>query len=373
MSQSSTLFLGMDVHKDTIAVASVAHDHGAEVTSLGTIGTRQCESEQRIRKMPSKATHLIFVSAAGPCGDWLSRYLRKKDDDGWVVAPSRMPHKAGDRVTTDRRDARPLARLARAGALTVVSGPQVQDAARRDLTRARADAIRALTDAPCRLKAFVLRPALRSTGRANGGPAHLRWLSAGVCPTPTPPMVFPADVRAGQEHTARRQRLEQARHEPVHAWRLSPVGEALQAVRGVPCTVAVTLRADMGDRTRCDPPRALRPCLGLTPSAYASGAQRRQGAMTTAGHTQARRVRVAGAWASRSPATGRRHVPRRRATPPPIIQDSRWQAPVRRCHRSRRRVARGQHATMVTGALARALAGCRWASAREVPSRPSAR
>jgi len=71
MAQSRTLVMGMDVHKDTIAVAYVAQDHGAEVTYLGTIGTRQCDIDQRIRKMPSKATHLLFVYEAGPCGSWL--------------------------------------------------------------------------------------------------------------------------------------------------------------------------------------------------------------------------------------------------------------------------------------------------------------
>ena len=74
MSQSSTLFIGMAVHKDTIAVAYVAHDHGTAVVYLGTIETRQCDLDQRIRTMPSKAKPLIFVYEAGPCGDWLSRY-----------------------------------------------------------------------------------------------------------------------------------------------------------------------------------------------------------------------------------------------------------------------------------------------------------
>jgi transposase len=74
MSQSGTLFIGMDVHKDAMAVASVAQDHGAEVTSLGTIGTRQCDIDQLLRKRPSKATHLVFVYEAGPGGSWLYRY-----------------------------------------------------------------------------------------------------------------------------------------------------------------------------------------------------------------------------------------------------------------------------------------------------------
>ena len=120
MAQSTTLFVGMDVHKDTIAVAYVAQEHGAEVTYLGTMGTRPCDIAQLIRKRPSKAQHLIFIYEAGPCGSWLSRYLQQKDDDCWVVAPSLMPKKAGERVNTDRRDAVQLARLARSGDLTPV-------------------------------------------------------------------------------------------------------------------------------------------------------------------------------------------------------------------------------------------------------------
>ena len=105
MSQSSTLFVGMDVHKDSIAVAYVAQDHGAEVMYLGTIGTRQCDLDQLVRKLQSKAKHLVLVYEAGPCGSWLYRYLMKKGHSCWVVAPSLMPQRAGDRVKTDRRDA----------------------------------------------------------------------------------------------------------------------------------------------------------------------------------------------------------------------------------------------------------------------------
>src|SRR5215813_9907277 len=223
----------------------------------------------------------------------------------------------------------------------------------RALTRAREDASSDGQDATCRLKAFLRRHALRYTGRANWGPAHLRWLSEVVCPTPAQQSVFQEYVRAVQEHTERRQRLEQALHEHVQAGRLFPVVEALQALRGVQCTVAVTLVAAMGDLTRFDPPRERMQCLGLPPSASSSGAQRRQGAMTTAGNTPARRVLVEGAWAYRYPAKVSRHGPRRLATQPKIIQDLRWKAPVRLWNRSRRLGARGKHAKVVTVAIAR--------------------
>jgi transposase len=270
-------------------------------------------------------------------------------------------------VKTDRRDAVQLARLARSGDLTAVYVPKVEDEAMRDLTRAREDTISDLQDAKLRLKAFVLRHDIRYTSRANWGSAHLRWLSEVVCPTPVQHIVLQEYVRTVQEHTARLQRLEQELHEHVKAWRLYPVVEARQALRGVPCTVAVTLVADMGDLTRGDSPRALMPCLGLMPSEHSSGEQRRQGSIIKAGHTHARRVLVEGAWAYRYPAEGSRHVQLRLEKQPKVIQDISWKAQIRPCKRYRRLVSRGKHANVVTVAIARELAGFMWAIAKQVP------
>jgi transposase len=320
--------------------------------------------------MPSRAPHLIFIDEAGPCGSWLSRSLTKKGDDGWVVAPSLIPKQPGDRVKTDRRDAVPLARLARSGALTVVDVPQGDDEAMRDLSRAHEDTLRALKAAKFRLNAFWLRHDSRDTGRAPGGPAHLRWLSAVVCPTPAQPIVFQAYVRAVNEPTERLQRLAQEQQEPVQTWRLPPVVEALQALRGVQFTTAVTMVAEIGDLTRFETPRALMTCLGLMPSAYTSAERRRHGSMTNAGNTHARRALVEGAWAYRDPAKVSRHLPRRLETPPQIIQDISWQAQVRLCTRYRRLIARGKHANVVTVAMARELAGFLWAIAPQVPVTP---
>jgi transposase len=367
MSQSRTLCIGMAVHNESIAVASVAHDHGAEVTSLGSIGTRQCDRDPLLRKRPSQATPLVFVSEAGPGGSWLSRSLTNKDDDCWGVAPSLMPTKAGDRVTTDRRDAVPLARLARSGARTAVSVPAGEEAASRDRTRAREDPRSALQAATGRLTACWLRHAIRSTGRATWRPAPLRWRAAVVCPTPAPHIVLPASVRAVNAPTARLQRLEQALQAHVPSWRVHPVVAALQALRGGQRPVAVTMVAAMGARSRCDPPRDLRPFLGLLPAEDSSGARRQPGAIPTAGTPPARRALGEGAWADRSPAPGSRPLPLRRATPPKMRQASRGKAQVRRRHRSRRLVAKGPHATVVPGAMARELVGCLGAMAKALP------
>jgi transposase len=370
MTQSTTLYVGLDVHKDSIAVAYVAQEHGAEVTYLGTIGTRQGDIDQLIRKMQSKAIHLVFVYEAGPCGYWLYRYLTQKGHVCWVVAPSLIPKKAGDRVKTDRRDAIQLARLMRSGDLTPVYVPRVDDEAIRDLTRAREDTIRDLKAAKFRLKAFLLRHDIRYTGRATWSPAHLRWLSEVVCPTPAQQIVFQEYVRAVNEHTERLQRLEQELHEQVTSWRLQPVVAALQALRGVQFTVAVTTLAELGDLTRFETPRQLMKFLGLIPSEYSSGERRRQGSITKAGNTHARRALVEGAWAYQYPAKVSRHLQLRLETQPKAIQDISWKAQVRLCKRYRKLMARGKHANQVVVAIARELVGFMWAIAKHVAVTP---
>jgi transposase len=283
-----------------------------------------------------------------------------------------MPTKTGDRVKPDRRDARPRARRMRAGARPPVSVPAVADDAIRDLRRARAETRRALQAATVRRTACVLRPALRSPGRAHWSPAPRRWRSAGLGPTPAPQLGLPADVQTVPAQTERRGRLARARPAPGTPGRFAPGVEALQARRGVPCTGAGTTVAARGALPRFEPPRPRLHELGLTPADYARGARRPQGGLTQTGHTPARRALGAGAWASRSPATGSRHWPRRREQRPQAMPASSWKAQGRLCPRDRQLRAQGQKAHQVVVALARELVGFRWAMARQVPVPPKA-
>ena len=242
---SKTLYVGLDVHKDSIAVAYAPEDRGADVVPLGAIGTRQCDIDKLIRKLQSKGATLVFVYEAGPCGYWLYRYLTRKGLACHVVAPSLIPRKPGDRVKTDRRDAVMLARLMRSGDLSSIYVPGIEDEALRDLSRGREDAMRDLKATKYRLKAFLLRQDIRYEGRANWNAAHLRWLSEVVCPTPPQQIVFQEYVRAVTEQHERLQRLERALHDQVRSWRLYPVVEAIQALRGVELTSAVILIAEL--------------------------------------------------------------------------------------------------------------------------------
>jgi len=323
-----------------------------------------------LRKLQSKGKTLHFVYEAGPCGYWLYRYLTKKDLTCWVVAPSQIPKKAGDRVKTDRRDAVQLARLLRSGDLSPVYIPSVEDEAIRDVVRAREDVLKDLKAAKVRLKAFLLRQDIRYEGRANWTAAHLRWLAEVVCPTPAQQLVFQEYVRAVSEQTNRLQRLEAELQTLVQTWRWAPVVEAIQALRGVQFTTAVTLIAELGDLTRFETPRQLMSYLGLVPSDHSSGERRRQGSITKTGNSHARRVLVEGAWAYRYPAKVSRHLQLRLEKVSQTIQDISWKAQVRLCKRYRRLVARGKQVNQVVVAIAREMAAFVWALAREVAVAP---
>jgi transposase len=148
------------------------------------------------------------------------------------------------------------------------------------------------------------------------------------------------------------------------------VVDALQALRGVPCTVALPPVAALGDLTRFDHPRQLMHSLGFTPSEYSTGERRRQGGITKTGNTHARRALIAGAWAARSPATIRRHLQLRLEKVPQPIQDMSWQAQVRLCKRYRQLSARGKPPNHVVVASARERSAFMGAMAQEVPLTP---
>ena len=175
MTKSNAIFVGMDVHKETIDIALAEESARGEVRHYGTIGGRLSDVDRALRKLVASGQPLRIVYEAGPCGYTLYRHLVAKGIDCTVVAPSRIPKRPGDRIKTDRRDAEMLARLHRAGELEAVYVPRSEDEAVRDLTRAREDAKEAQTRARHQLKAFLLRNGITYAGKTAWTPAHVRW------------------------------------------------------------------------------------------------------------------------------------------------------------------------------------------------------
>lgn len=360
-------YVGLDVHKDSIVVA-LADNQGGEVRQYGSIGGTTSALDSLIRKLQSRGKqHLVFVYEAGPCGYVVYRHLTAKKFDCMVVAPSRIPRAKGNRIKTDRRDAMQLARLLRSGDLTAIYVPNEEDEAIRDLSRAREDARVAQTKARQRLNAFLLRHGVRYSGKKHWSGAHFRWISDIAMKHPAQQLVLAEYVDAVRCCTERVERLKVQIREFVSHWRMAPVVEAVQALRGVSLITAVTSIAELGDLRRFDSPVELMSFLGLVPSEHTSGDHVRRGRITKTGNGHVRRVLVEAAWAYRFPARVSRALLRRQEHLPRQVRETAWKAQVRLCSRFRTMSARRKPSQVIATAIARELSAFMWAIASQVP------
>jgi transposase len=363
MSQSSTAFIGMDVHKESIDIAIA---DAKEARHFGRIGGDAAAVDRMIKKLRAVHRHPVFVYEAGPCGFWIYRRLRAQGLGCMVVSPSKTPRNAADRVKTDRRDALKLARLARAGELEAIHVPDALDEAVRDLVRAREDAVIMQRQVRQRLQALLLRNEIRYAGKTAWTQAHRRWIAHLKLPNPAQQIAFEEYVQAVHEAAQRLQRLNKAILDQLEHWRWRPVVQALQALRGVQVLHAVRIVAELGDFNRFDTPRKLMAYLGLIPTENSSGSRRRQGSITKAGNGSARRAMVEAAQAYTHPARLSWVIARRQTGLPKDVCDIAWKAQLRLCGRFRRLAGRGVPRNKIVVAVARELSGFVWAIARQV-------
>ena len=365
MREFNNIYVGLDVHKSTIAIA-VAKGVRGEVTYHGEIENTPAAVRKLVKRLSPHGEVLNVCYEAGPCGYSLYRDLIELGHDCEVVAPSLIPRKAGERMKTDRRDALMLARLHRAGELTPVWVPDQEQEAMRDLTRAREDMKGIELKARQRLGAFLLRHRRVYAGKSNWTKAHFRWLEEVKFEIPVQQIVFQEYVEAVKEAQRRVADLELQMHQALPTWTLGPVAEALMAMRGIDVITAMTTLAELGDITRFDSPGELMGYLGVVPSEHSSGRTRRQGGITRTGNGHVRRVLVEAAWNYRYPARKTRDIQRRAQKTSERVQAIAWQAQKRLCGRYQVLLRAGKDKKVVTTAVARELVGFIWAIACEV-------
>ncbi|MDZ7802803.1 IS110 family transposase [Thiohalophilus sp.] len=365
MNEFNNIYVGLDVHKATIAVA-VAREGRGEPEYHGEIENSCAAVAKLINRLSPDGEALRFCYEAGPCGYGLYRQLIGLGHACEVVAPSLIPRKSGERMKTDRRDALMLARLHRSGELTAVWVPDEEQEAMRDLSRAREDMKSLELKARQRLGAFLLRHGKRYPGKSRWTQAHWRWLEGVKFEQVLQQLVLQEyidSVRSAQRRVAQ---LEAQMRDHLGIWSLGVVAEALMALRGVSLVTAVTTLAELGDITRFDSPRELMGYLGLVPSEHSSGPSRRQGGITRTGNGHVRRVLVEAAWNYRFAARKTHCIERRAEKTSPQVQAIAWQAQKRLCGRYRTLMQAGKDKKQVTTAVARELAGFIWAIVCEV-------
>jgi len=357
-------YLGLDVHKETIAV-SIAPQDSREVRRYGLIGGSLAAVDKLLKKLARPGLELRVVYEAGPCGFVLCRHLRSKDIACEVVAPSLIPKKASDKVKTDRRDADQLARLHRAGELTSIHVPDQEDEAVRDLIRARHSAMDDLRKARHRLKGFLLRLGFRYTGKSSWNDAHKRYLSGLVMPQPPQQIAFQEYIHAIDDAGERLERLTQAVLEALPNWKWEPVVRALMCLRGVQELAGMTLVAEVGNFSRFEDPRSLMHFLGLTPSEHSSGGSRTQGGITKCGNAHCRRVLTEAAWQYRLQPKVSEAMQKRQQGQSKEVRMIAWKAQ-QRLHKRFGQLGAKKKRVVAATAVARELAGFVWAIAYRV-------
>lgn len=359
-----TTFVGIDAHKKDLFVAMLIGVAPTPVT--WQLANEPGAVRRMVRKLERDAPGPVHVFyEAGPCGYALQRQVATDRITCDVIAPALMPRKPGERVKTNRRDARKLAELGRAGLLTVVQPPTPADEAVRDLARARDDAREDLQRCRHRLGKLLLRRGLHYAGK-NWTQAHRRWVDSLSWPHAAERAVV-EDYQLAIDHTEARLLELDARLAELAAQApyREPVGW-LRCFRGIDTLTAMLILAELHDFRRFGSARALMAFLGLVPGEDSSGEKHRRGRITKMGNALVRRILVEASWHyQHRPGVGRALKARRTSQPARVIAIA-DKAQQRLCRRFRRMVAANKPTPKVAVAVARELAGFIWAALQPV-------
>src|SRR2546425_4735741 len=361
MSESMTVTVGLDVHARSIRLAAVRAD---ELLEERTLPYDEEAVERVLRRWPGARC----CYEAGPTGFGLYRHLVERGIDCRVVAPGLVPQRPGDRVKTDQRDARKLARLHAGGLLEPIHVPSRELEAARDLVRAREDARLDRMRDRHRLSKFCLRHG-RRLPTSSWTVARRKWLSEQRFEFVAQQQTFDSYVHAVDLVDARIEALERAIRETAEQELCCALTGRLRCLRGIDTLTALALAAEIGDFSRFKTAEELMAFVGLVPSEHSSGERRRQGSITKVGNNHVRRLLVESAWHARRRPTVGYQLARRQRGQDAVVVERAWRCQQRLYQRWQRMAGRSKPQQKIVVACARELAGFVWAIATEQPLR----
>lgn len=356
----STTVIAFDQHAATTVAAVLLPGH--RTPALHSL-TSDSPSLLRFVRRIQLSGPITCCYEAGPCGFELHRALTAHAVPCDIIAPALIPRRPGDRIKTDRRDAGQLAVLYRAGTLTAIHVPTLEEEAARDLLRCREDIRADLLRARHRLSKFLLRHGRRFTGTKSAWTTrHTAWLRAQRWTLPALEQTYQAYLRAVEEALARLRAVDHDLRELLTLEPLRGRVERLRCFRGINDLTALTIAAELGDARRFAAAPRVMAFAGLVPSEHSSGTSRVRGRITKTGNAHLRRVLVESAWHYRhAPGVGR-PLRRRQAGASPAVVAHAWRAQQRLYRRFRRLAARGKRSQQIVTAVARELSGFLWAA-----------
>jgi transposase len=361
MLESMTVTVGLDVHANSVRLAAVRAD---ELLDERTLPHDYDAVERVLRSWPG----VRCCYEAGPTGFGLYRYLVGRGIECAVVAPGLVPQRPGERVKTDPRDARKLARLHAGGLLEPIYVPSRELEAARDLVRAREDARLDRMRDRLRLSKFCLRHGRRLPTQ-SWGVARRKWLAVQRFEFAAQQQTFDSYVHALDLVDRRIEALERAIRDSAEQRQWRQLVAKLRCLRGIDTLTALALVTEIGDFERFQSAEEFMAFVGLVPSEHSSGEKRRQGSITKAGNAHVRRLLVESAWhARRRPTVGYELARRQRGQDPAVIERA-WRCQKRLHQRWQRMASRGKPHQKIVVACARELAGFVWAIATNQPLR----
>ena len=361
------VYLALDVHKDSVTIAVLPAD--ASVPTRIDKYPNDFAKLRRVFERCAKDGALRACYEASGAGYVLQRAMQEWGYHCDVIAPSLIPIKPGVQRKHDTYDAGQLARLYRAGALTVIRIPSEAEERVRDVVRCRETLQREVVKSRHYILKFLARRGFIYRGGVHWRPAHYTWLRQLMGTTSAlaseDRLVFGEYFALLEYKLSRRDALDQQIAEFARTPAYAPAVAALQCFRGLQVHSAMVLATEVVDWRRFASPRQLMAYLGFVPREHSSGSRARHGSITKAGNSHCRHVLVQAAWAYRlHPKIGPSLAVRQHGQSPAVTLHA-WKAQ-QRLYTMYHRLALRRGPQIAVVAVARELVGYLWAVMRDV-------